>query len=237
MTQHVPLTPISHAGLRVRTDRSAALGDGVMHAPVFPHEFRQLQAHYPIVFAHFGAEKRLRPVALFGLQTGSNLFLNAAGWDADYIPVAIRMQPFVIGRGPGADFSVHIDVDSPRVSAAHGEALFDPLGKESMFLREMAGILGEIHAAEQALPGFCAMLTELELVEPFTLEVTLDSGEEGRLTGYMAIAEERLYGLDGETLGRLQAAGFLQPIFMAVASLSQMVALIRRRNALDAVTG
>lgn len=233
MTRHVPLDPIEHASLRLIADRSAELGDDVMLAPVFPHEFRQAQAWYPIVFSRESGTGRLRPYALFGLEKDSNLFLSGRGWDAAYIPAAHRMKPFLIGRGSDG-LKVHLDLDHPRLSETIGEQLFLPDGTEAPALTEAAALLSEVHEAEEALAGFSAMMDELGLVEPFTLDVTLDSGEQGRLAGFQTISEETLYSLSGETLARLQAAGFLQPIFMAVASLSQFVRLIQRRNALDA---
>lgn len=233
MTRHVRLDPIEHASLRLITDRSAGLGDGVMMAPLFPHEFRQAQAWYPIVFSRETGSGRLRPFALFGLEKGSNLFLSGQVWDAAFIPAAHRMKPFLIGRGADG-LKVDVDLDHPRLSEATGEQLFLPDGTQAPALAEVAGLLAQVHEAEEALPGFSAMMDELGLFEPFTLDVTLDSGEQGRLAGFETVSEETLYSLDGATLARLQAAGFLQPIFMAVASLSQFVRLIQRRNALDA---
>ena len=234
MARHVPLDPAAHAHLSVRRDRAAGLGDAVMSAPAFPHEFRQIQAHYPIVFSREGEAGRIRPYALFGLERGSNLFLAENGWDAPYIPVAHRMKPFLIGRS-GTGLKVHIDLDDPRVSDRDGEALFQAGGAATAFLEEVSALLGEVHEAEQSLVGFSAMLDDLDLVEPFTLDITLDHGQQGRLAGFHAIAEARLDRLDGEALARLQAAGFLQALYMAVASMSQFVNLIARRNQLDRV--
>lgn len=231
MTRHVSLNNIDHAHLKVRTERCAALGDDVMFTPVFPHEFRRIQAHYPIVFIRDPGADRFRPVALFGLEEGSNLFLSGRVWDAAYIPLTVRMKPFLIGRGGDGSLGVHIDFDHPRVSETDGEPLFLQQGGQSQLLQQIAEILGEVHEAEQALPAFTAMLDELALIEPFTLDVTLPDGTEGRLSGYYTIAEESLYGLDSDTLGRLQRAGYLQPLFMVVASLSQLTGLIERRNA------
>ena len=50
MTSHEVLNTSDHAELRVRTEAGSALGDAVMAALVVPQEFRQVQAHYPIVF-------------------------------------------------------------------------------------------------------------------------------------------------------------------------------------------
>ena len=73
-------------------------------------------------------------------------------------------------------------------------------------------------------------LDRYQLLEPFTLEVTLDSGATNRLVGFHAIAEERLAELDAATLGKLNVDGHLLPIYMAVASLANLPALIARKN-------
>ncbi len=69
-----------------------------------------------------------------------------------------------------------------------------------------------------------------ELLEPFSLEVTLDDGSINSLVGFHIIDEARLRALDAAALGALQAEGHLMPIFMALASLSQLSALVDRKN-------
>jgi hypothetical protein len=235
MTRHVQLNTTDHGKLRVRMERSADLGDGAMFAPVFPGEFRRAQAHYPIVFIKDAGTGGFRPVALFGLEEGSNLFLDDGRWDAPYLPRAVRMQPFLIGRVASANgeqrLEVHIDLDHPRVSESLGEPIFLDHGGHAPVLQEATRLLSEVHEGEQLLPGFCASLQELDLIEPFTLDITLDDGTQGRLAGYYTIAEETLHGLDGAALERLQTAGFLNPVFMMIASMAQLTGLIERRNA------
>src|SRR5690606_7146429 len=98
MARHVQLNNSDHRALRIDTRRCAALGDDVSFAATFPAEFRDLQAHYPIVFRQ-DASGTLFPVALLGFQEGHNLFLDGERWDAPCLPLAIERQPFLIGRG------------------------------------------------------------------------------------------------------------------------------------------
>ena len=234
MAKHVQLNNVDHANLRIRTERSAALGDAVMGAPIFPYEFRDVQAQYPIVFTKDPSSGGFRPLALFGLEDGENLFLTGDGWDAPYLPLAVRMKPFLIGFAAdgagGRRMEVHVDLDHPRVNDVEGEPLFLEHGGYAPYLQEITKVLGDVNDGEQAILSFSAMLDELELIEPFTLDITLEDGTTGQLAGYYIIHEEKLYGLDAEALGRLQAAGYLQPIYMAVAALSQFRSLIDRRN-------
>ena len=233
MVKHAQLNNIDHADLRVRTGHSEALGDAVMSCPIFPHEFRNAQAHYPIAFTKDPKAGGYRPICFFGFEEGENLFLSSGdAWSADYVPVVMRMRPFLIGRSAsgGRRMEVHIDLDHPRVNKDEGERVFLEHGGHAPLLERASSLLGEVHEGEQSIAKFSAMLDQLKLIDPFTLDVTMNDGSKGRLSGYYIIAEERLYSLDAASLGRLQSAGFLQPIYMAVASLSRFSALIDRRN-------
>jgi hypothetical protein len=229
MPQHALLNNVDHAGLRIQTGYGAHLGDNIMFATTFPAEFREIQAHYPIVFHKSDNGATFEPVALFGLEEGENLFLNATGWDAHYIPLTVQRQPFLIGID-GDELMVHIDLDNPRCSTAVGEPVFLPHGGTTEFLERANATLLAIHQGLQVTPVFIAALTSLELLESFVLDVELDDGSHGRLGGFYAINEDRLAALGDEMLGRLHRAGYLQAIFMAVASLSKLRVLIDRKN-------
>ena len=70
----------------------------------------------------------------------------------------------------------------------------------------------------------------LGLLEPFALDIELNDGSKSRLTGFYTVNEEKLYALGGDDLSSLNKKGFLQPLFMAVASLSNFRDLIERKN-------
>ena len=232
MAQHVALNFENHSSVRIITERAAAYADDRMLAPVFPHEFRRVQAHYPIVFAVEPPSNRYRPVALFGLERNENLFLTNNSWADEYLPLAVRMPPFSIGRRADESLSVNIDVEHPRVNEVRGEELFYSNGDQTPFLAQVSEMLLEIHQAAQSLPAFTAILDEMNLIEPFTLEVTLDDGSEGKLVGYHTINEKKLQELGGVALEKLHVSNYLLPTFMIVASLAQLGDLIKRKNAL-----
>jgi hypothetical protein len=229
MANHAPLNNVDHKNLRVVTTRGAAYGDAVMSALTFPAEFRDLQACYPIVFAQDG-NGSYDAIALLGFEQGENLFLGPNGWDAPAIPLTVERQPFMIGRGD--ELSVHIDLDSPRVrdGGIEGEALFLTYGGTSEYLERISSVLRTIHDGLAASRAFVAALVELELIESFVLDVELDDGSQNRLAGFYTINEDRLAQLSAEQLAGLHGKGYLQAIYMAVASLAQFRALIQRKN-------
>lgn len=227
MTRNALLNNLDHRDLRVIAARGAEYGDDVMYALTFPDEFRSIQAHYPIVFRK-SAEGEFQPLALFGFVPGQNLFLRPDGWDATYVPMTIERQPFLIGMSGGREPVVHIDLDSPRVTRAGGEALFREHGGTTEFLERMSALLNTIHRGLARTPAFVAALLERDLLESFVLDVQGPDGSQHRLAGFYTIHEERLAALDGAALESLGKAGHLQPIYMAIASIAQFRALIER---------
>jgi hypothetical protein len=220
------LNNVTHKDLRVITRRGEQWGDAVMSCPATPAEFRALQAHYPIVFQQ-NAEGQFQPLALLGLQEGQNLFLGADGWTAAYVPLAMQRAPFLIGVAE-EELRMLVDMASPRISqGADGEAVFLPQGGKTEFLERANSVLKALHEGLQAVPEFMQALVTHDLLEPFVLDVERPDGTHGRLVGLHMINEERLAALDAKTIGLLHQADYLQPVYMALASLSNLHALIK----------
>lgn len=234
MSAHQLLTGDAHRSLRIRTDRGAELGDAVMYALVVPSEFRQVQAEYPILFRLNAERDGYLAFALFGFETSENLFLEGDRWDARQRPLAIDIQPFLIGgtAEETSDKQVHVDLESPRIASGEEASVrvFDDTGRPTPYLESIAEKLGALDEGYRGAAAFLAALQEHELLEPMTLEITLDDGSTNRLVGFHVISEDRLQALDGAALGQLQAANHLLPIFMAVASLGRVAELIARKN-------
>jgi len=223
------LNNIDHKDLRIITARGAQYGDSVMTALTFAQEFRNLQAHYPIVFFKSDDGSAFQSVALLGFQAGENLFLSQNGWDAAYVPLTVARQPFLIGNVNG-EMLLHVDMESPRVSRTEGEPVFLKFGGNSEFLEKMSSILGAIHDGRKTESAFSAALQEFNLLESFVFDMELMDGSQNRLIGFYTINEERLGALDGHALEKLSRANFLQPIYMAIASLSNLSALAERKR-------
>lgn len=235
MSKLVLLNAEQHKDLRVKTERSALLGDNIMFCQTFAQEFRHVQGQYPIFFQKLDGQDQLCAVALFGFTRGENLFLSEQGWDARYIPLMVQRQPFYIGNGKSQDGGssskvIHIDVDHPRVSQSDGVDLFDNNGQITDYLARVSGMLETIDQWSNFNIGFMAKLQEYQLLEPMNLDTTLKSGEKGQLLGFYAIHEERLQALSEAAIGELHRAGYLEPIYMALASISNVGELIERKS-------
>jgi len=234
MPQHVAVNPLDHRTLRILEARSENAGDGVMCCITFPQEFRNVQANYPILFQQSEDRSNFQCLALFGFENGENLFLKDARWDARYIPLAMDVQPFMIGmpQGEDADRKVVLDLDNPRVAEGEGERIFDDNGLATPYLEGISQKLNTLDHGYRGAGGFTKALQTFDLLEPLTLDITLVDGSENRLIGFHIIHEEKLAELDAASLKELQAEGYLQAIYMALASLSKLAELVDRKNAL-----
>jgi SapC len=233
MSNHQIVNFADHRHLRVHASPSARLGDNVMACLTVPAEFRQVQGHFPIVFHRDLTTGTFNALALFGFENGENLFVDGDTWDAPYRPLALAIQPFLVGRSASGDASaqVHIDMASPRISTnGDGTLLFDDAGQPTPYLETIAEKLGDLDHAYRAAPAFFAALERHELLEPFTMDVTLVDGARHSLVGYHAIDEDKLAQLDGDALAALHGEGHLQQLFMAVASMSRLGDLVARKN-------
>jgi hypothetical protein len=238
MTQHVLLNSVDHKDLKIITQRSANYGDNLWYSVTFPLEFRSIQAHYPIFFQKDPTTGQFNSVALFGFQSEQNLFLSDKGWDASYVPLAIRRQPFLIGKQmvqeDGTEQQqhvIHVDLDNPRVSTTEGEAVFHPFGGNTDYLDEVGDMLAALHQGLNDNTVFTALLLEHDLLESFTLDIELNNGNKHQMIGFYTINEDKLNLLDADVLAQLHQQGYLQAIYMSMASQSNMRHLLDRKNA------
>lgn len=234
MSRHVILTRDVHRGIRIRTESSAELGDAIMSCFTVPSEFRRIQHNFPILFRRDETTQRFSALVLLGFESGENLFLEGDRWSAEYKPMALAIQPLLVGRpgsGGGAG-QVHIDLDHPRIATNdEGMLLFDPVGRPTPYLERATDMLAELDEGHRSSGDFFAALERYELLEPFFLDVELNDGSKHRMVGYHLINEDKLAQLDGGSMAELHAAGHSMPIFMAIASLSSLADLIARKNA------
>lgn len=231
------LNNVDHKNLRVITQRSAEYGDNQWFAPTFAHEFRNLQSHYPIVFTKNPDTGQFQAVALLGFEVDENLFLTEDGWDAMYIPLSIVRQPFLIGFQQNNEDGVtsiepviSVNMDSPRISETQGEPVFLEHGGNSEYLEQINSLLNLVHEGHERNQDFIDMLLGMDLLESFVLDVELNDGSEHRMSGFYTINETSLRGLTGDDLVILNNNGYLEAVFMAIASLSNISILVERKN-------
>ena len=239
MANNVLLNSIDHQDLKVLTERSEAYGDNVWYTQTFPQEFRSVQAYYPIFFNKDPNTGKFFAAALFGFQDKENLFLQEGKWDAGYIPLSLTRQPFLIGIQNSIDEGVehqqrvlHIDLDNPRVNTEQGESLFLEHGGNSPYLDRAAEMLEALHHGVQDSNLFVDCLVQNDLLESVTVDVTLNDKSKNQMVGFYTINEDKLNELEDEVITSLHKAGYLQAIYMAIASQGNIRTLMNKKNEL-----
>lgn len=234
VANNVSLDNVTHKGVKIITERSAAYGDNIGNAVIIPREFRQVAACYPIVFRKVSATNQFEAVALFGFNSKENLYLNADGWQADYVPLSVERMPFMIGyaidRMTGEQQPViHIDMENPRISFSEGADVFLEHGGNAPYLERINSVLAELMNGLNISKRFVDILMAEDLLEPFTLKFPVNDTTV-ELSGFYTINEETLRALNSDQLARLHNQNFLELIYMVIASLANLGKLIKKKQ-------
>lgn len=237
MPNHQLLDNLTHKDLRIITQHKPEYGDTASYTNVFVDELRDVQGQYPIFFRKNSDTAQFEVIALFGFAEQENLYLDNNGWHAGYIPLTIRRRPFLIGyQNVNTDGMVtqqpvvHVDMDSPRVSSTEGEVVFLEQGGQSPYLQEMSSVLKAIDEGHRQTKAFIDILLENDLIESVSIKVQLNNGSHNELGGLYTLNEEKIAELSGDRLTSLHQQGYLQNMHMVLASMSNMTALIEKKN-------
>lgn len=222
-TRTIALNAREHAGLRLLAPRGFGFAAGQHMAGVMQPEFVRASALYPLVFVDDRASDGFRPVALFGLKAGENLFVGEDGrWKSSYVPAAVRAYPFTLGAAVQGDrLAVCIDAGSTSMAPSEGVPLFETDGQPAPALREAMGFLSRLRQMQVLTDAFCRALAERNLFTPFTVRVRRGS-EVVEVDGCYVVNEERLDGLSDARLSGLRQRGWLAAVYAHLVSLMQI---------------
>ncbi len=217
----VPLNRNDHAGWHSRqTDRAPWLVN--QHAvPLTVEEFPMAQRNFPIIFSQ-GAEAV--PLALFGLNEGVNVFVEADGkLDTPvYIPAYARRYPFLLARlQPEAEeLSLCFDPTSDLVGQFdEGAALFE--GDEpSEATKGMLQFCEQFEVAGQKTAGFVAELNKHGLLIDGEVSVQPEGASQPFVyRGFRMVDENKLREMRGDVLRAWTQNGLLPLIHAHLFSL------------------
>lgn len=239
MAKHVLLDNVTHHDLKISPHFKAEFGDQVNAVQTFTTELEAMQRVYPLFFRQNAINDDFQLVAMLGFEKDENLFINNKQntWQAEVIPAVAAKGPFLIGfqdqsniGGPEKAPVVHIDMDSPRIDKTHGVPVFLEHGGNSPYLEHINALLLTIYHGMSDTQKMLSTFTQLNLIEPVELEITLNNGDKHKLHGNYTISAEKLATLDGIDLQSLNQAGFLKSAYFISSSLSNVKKLIAIKN-------
>lgn len=225
MTNIAVLSSESHRTLRVKAEPSALYGDNQRFVPLVIGEFSLAAIHYPILLSKDADTGAFYSGAMLGFDVGENLFLSEGKGHDAYRPLNLQRGPFFAA---GSDLA--IDLDSPRLGGADAKALFRESGEPTPYLESIKALMRELHPGLERSKVFIKTLMDLKLVEPVTITAAFDDGTKREVVGLYTVDQNVLRGLPDAAVIDLFRRGYLQLIYLMIASLKQVPVLAQRKN-------
>jgi hypothetical protein len=231
----VPVSNARHGQWSLEVGGDYAFSKRVNSVPLMAVEFPNAAPEYAIVFA--GTGDAMVPAVILGMRADENLYLTKqGGWTGNYIPAFVRRYPFVFaGSADGKTYTLCIDESFKGFNQeARGQRLFNEEGKPTAYVENVLKFLEQFQIEQRRTQALCRKLQELNLLEPMRAQFNLGSGEQLALTGFMAVARDRIRTLNPEALAELVKSDQLELIYLHLQSMRNFQAMTARRAALDA---
>lgn len=220
------LDPAVHAGIR-----AASTGRGIgaeRHmVGITPREIPQAAMTYPILATKDADSGAFVLGAVLGLDEGENLFREQMVAGDTYLPLQLSREGFWI-----AQERLAADLDHPRFAIGAEELLFDDAHAPTPFLDGIVSALRELRGGEPLTRAFLDMLTAHRLLAPVEIELSFDDGSRRTLEDLYTIDEAVLRDLDDTTVLDLFRRGYLQLVYLMIASMRHIPTIAKRKNAL-----
>ena len=233
----VPLDRQRHAGLGRRADAPYAWCANLNAVYLSAPEFGRAALDYPIAFAREARTGEYQPVAVLGLRSGENLFVDARGnWRADvYVPAYCRRYPFCIAEIPGEDAVSGarrlVCVNESALSSDTPQPLFGTSGEPTPAWAPVQQLIESLEGARMQTRVLARRMEALDLLVPFDALALPRQGPCMRLQGMFRIDEQRLERIPGRDLRTLMRKGELRAVYAHLLSLENFGRLLERANA------
>src|SRR5215208_5797774 len=150
---YVALSRSAHGGKRLRKVTGYAFASSQIMVPLVAPEISRAATALPVAFVR--ADTGYQPVGILGAAPGRNLFVGPGGqWLADYVPAALRIGPFAMGRNDG-QLVLCVDENSAELTDGEGEPLFAEDGKPSAMLARTMEFLRELERGRALAAQAC----------------------------------------------------------------------------------
>jgi hypothetical protein len=225
MTNIVVLNSLTHREVRVQAEASAKFGDNQRFVPVVIAEFPLLVTHYPVLFSKDTETGAFFCGAMLGIDEGENLFLKDGKGHEGYRPLNLQRAPFFVA---GEDLA--IDLDHARIAPRGGQALFNDKGEPTSYLESIKAAFQQLKPGIEMTKRFTELLLNLNLLEPVDIVLGFDDGTKRNLVDLYTVNQEVLRQLPDASVLELFRRGYLQLIYLLIASLKQIPVLAKKKN-------
>jgi SapC len=192
-------------------------------------EFSDACKEFPVVWVAAGQDdtgkQQVAPIAVFGLQQGRNLCIDANGWRTRYVPAVLRLYPFALARVAPNEMVVCFDESWPGFGS-QGEALFDSAAEPSAFTKNVQQQLETFETEVERTRMAGAVLVEKGLLRDMRFDATLPDGSKLTVDGFLTVDEDKLNKLSDADVLALTRNGLMGLIHAHQISLGNMARLV-----------
>jgi len=181
--------------------------------------------HYPVLFSKDSETGAFFCGAMLGIDEGENLFLKNGKGHEGYRPLNLQRAPFFVA---GEDLA--IDLDHARIATHAGQALFNDNGEATPYLESIKAAFQQLKPGIEMTKRFTESLLNLNLLEPVDIVLGFDDGSKRNLVDLYTVNQEVLRQLPDASVLELFRRGYLQLIYLLIASLKQIPVLAKKKN-------
>lgn len=189
-------------------------------------EFSRIAPEYPIGFIR-GEDQQLHPMALLGFPGTDNLYVSPSNqWDANYIPFLAQHYPYFLPEFAQSD--LYIDDQYAALNFESGELLSDAAGILQQVAKDELKLLQSFHRDMTQTEQMVKQLEELGLFVQQGIRCDTAGNETLHLNDFYTIDETRFKLIPEAILPNLFQSGALALVYLHIASLNNIPALLKR---------
>ncbi|HEY0973212.1 MAG TPA: SapC family protein [Solimonas sp.] len=228
----VPLDRHRHAGLGFVTEPDYRWAASLNAVFINAAEFFKAALDYPIAFAREPGSGEYLPMAILGLKSRQNLYVDAHGrWrEHVYLPSYVRRYPFCIAELPAGPQRPQaqrlVCVDERGLTAESRKPLFDTNGASTPAWEPIHKLMEAMEGALQQTRVLAHRLEALDLLVPFDAMALPKKGERTRLQGLYRVDETRLADVQARDVRTLLRKGELRAVYAHLLSLENFGRLL-----------
>lgn len=227
----VPLSSVDHAAYRGRAFADLSIMANTHAMPLTVDEFIVAQRSLPIVFS---AGDESLPLALFGLNEGVNMSIDADNnlLPNQYLPAYIRRYPFMLVRlqADREDLSLCFDPQSGLLGEFEDGVPIFVDGEPSPETKATLEFCEQFEMGVQKTLAFMNELKEYDLL--MDGEITIEQQGVSQpfiYRGFRMVDEAKLRELRGDQLRKMMQSGMLPLVHAHLFSLQHMPLLFQRQ--------
>ena len=219
-----PLEKSKHQQLRLSKLQTFNFTKTISSVPISFSEMLPVSQFYPIILP---ADGNPTPMALLSIKEGMNRYVDEQGrWKAPYIPLCIRLYPFVFAKIENKEdqYALCLDRNAEHFAAGQGEPLFTADGEPNEFIQGIFSTLKLYHQELAVTKTLFTALAEKELIAARKFDFQIN-GQQRSVNGFKGIDMEKLLTLDDKTIAGFVKNGTMPMVYTHLQSLSKFAFL------------